>query len=108
MLEGGPDSSQLRTAKLDNLSNTCTYPTERSSQITHLCGGTIYSEGGPGMAAIFGPGGPIILPWTVRGDRFSGGTVHGMTGPEPTKKCIYSTVNVVTRIPTSAHGQNDV
>ena len=36
---------------------------------------------GPGMAAIFGPGGPIILPWTVRGDRFRGGTVHGVTGP---------------------------
>ena len=33
------------------------------------------------MAAIFGPGGPIILPWTVRGDRFSGGSVHGMTHP---------------------------
>ena len=33
------------------------------------------------MAAIFGPGGPIILPWTVRGDRFSGGTVHGVTVP---------------------------
>ena len=33
------------------------------------------------MAAIFGPGGPIILPWTVRGDRFSGGTVHGVTLP---------------------------
>ena len=33
------------------------------------------------MAAIFGPGGPIILPWTVRGDRFSGGTVHGVIGP---------------------------
>ena len=31
------------------------------------------------MAAIFGPGGPIILPWTVRGDHFSGGTVHGVT-----------------------------
>ena len=31
------------------------------------------------MAAMFGPGGPIILPWTVRGDRFSGGTVHGVT-----------------------------
>ena len=46
----------------------------------HLWGGTIYSKGGPGMAAIFGPGGPIILPWTVRGDRFSGGTVHGVTG----------------------------
>ena len=33
------------------------------------------------MAAIFGPGGPIILPWTVRGDHFSGGTVHGVTEP---------------------------
>ena len=33
------------------------------------------------MAAIFGLGGPIILPWTVRGDRFSGGTVHGVTDP---------------------------
>ena len=32
------------------------------------------------MAAIFGLGGPIIVPWTVRGDRFSGGTVHGVTG----------------------------
>jgi len=31
------------------------------------------------MAAIFGPGGPIILPWTVRGDHFRGGTVHGVT-----------------------------
>ena len=43
-------------------------------------GGTVGSKGGPGMAAIFGPGGPIILPWTVRGDHFRGGTVHGMTG----------------------------
>jgi len=33
------------------------------------------------MAAIFGPGGPIILPWEVRGDRFRGGTVHGVTTP---------------------------
>jgi len=24
-------------------------------------------------------GGPIILPWTVRGDHFRGGTVHGVT-----------------------------
>ena len=31
------------------------------------------------MAAIFGLGGPIILPWAVRGDRFRGGTVHGVT-----------------------------
>ena len=37
------------------------------------------AAGGPGMAAIFGPGGPIILPWTVRGDHFRGGTVHGVT-----------------------------
>jgi len=40
---------------------------------------TVGSRGGPGMAAIFGPGGPIILPWTVRGDHFRGGTVHGVT-----------------------------
>ena len=39
------------------------------------------------MAAIFGPGGPIILPWTVHGDCFSGGTVHGVTGPVMTKPC---------------------
>ena len=25
------------------------------------------------MAMIFGPGGPIILLWTVQGDRFRGG-----------------------------------
>ena len=31
------------------------------------------------MAAIFGPGGPI-MPWAVQGDRFRGGTVHGVTG----------------------------
>ena len=43
-------------------------------------GGTVGGKGGPGMAAIFGPGGPIILSWTVRGDRFRGGTVHGVTG----------------------------
>ena len=43
-------------------------------------GGTVGSKGGPGMAAIFGPGGPIILPWTVRGDHFRGGTVRGVTG----------------------------
>jgi len=38
-------------------------------------------QGGPGtcMAAIFGPGGLIILPWTVRGHCFRGGTVHGVT-----------------------------
>jgi len=42
-------------------------------------GGPSAARGGPGMAAIFGPGGPIILPWTVRGDHFQGGTVHGMT-----------------------------
>ena len=94
MLEGGPDSSQLRTAKLDNL--TGTYPTERSSQIMHLCGGTIYSKGGPGMAAIFGPGGPIILPWTVRGDRFSGGTVHVMTEPSAKDKSIVAKFSKAT------------
>jgi len=44
-------------------------------------GGTVGRRGGPGMAAIFGPGGLIILPWTVRGDHFRGGTVHGVTGP---------------------------
>ena len=40
-------------------------------------------QGGPGMAAIFGPGGPVILPWTVRGDQFRGETVHGMTVSYP-------------------------
>ena len=35
---------------------------------------------GPGIAAKFGPGGPIILPWTVQGDHFRGGTVHSVTG----------------------------
>ena len=39
------------------------------------------------MAAIFGPGGPIILPWTVRGDHFSGGTVHGVT--DQYVSCVY-------------------
>ena len=34
--------------------------------------GTVGSRGGPGMAVIFGPGGPIILPWTVRGGPFEG------------------------------------
>ena len=43
-------------------------------------GGTVGSKGGPGMAAIFGLGGPIILPWTVQGDHFQGGTVRGVTG----------------------------
>ena len=41
--EGGPDFFPTRTAKLDIL--TCMYPAERSSQIMHLCGGTIYSKG---------------------------------------------------------------
>jgi len=36
----------------------------------------------PGMAAIFDPGGLIILLWTVRGDHFRGGTVHGVTGKQ--------------------------
>ena len=47
---------------------------------------TVGSRGGPGMAAIFGPGGPIILPWTVWGDCFQGGTVHGVTPPLPHNK----------------------
>ena len=34
--------------------------------------------------------GPIILPWTVRGDRFSGGTVHGMTGPSQSGTLSYN------------------
>jgi len=42
-------------------------------------GGTVGRRGGPGMAAILGPGGPIIRPWTVRGEHFRGGTVHGVT-----------------------------
>ena len=42
--------------------------------------GTVGSRGGPGIAAKFGPGGPIILPWAVRGDSFRGWTVHGVTG----------------------------
>jgi len=41
--------------------------------------GDCRQQGGPGIAVKFGPGGPIILPWTVRGDRFWGGTVHGVT-----------------------------
>jgi len=43
------------------------------------CTGDRQQQGGLGMAAIFGPGGLIILPWTVRGDHFRGGTAHGMT-----------------------------
>ena len=45
--------------------------------------GDCWQQGGPGMAAIFGLGGPIILPWTVRGDHFQGGTVHSVTGLPP-------------------------
>ena len=47
----------------------------------HDKGGTIRGRGGPGMAAIFSPGGPYILLRTVRGDRFRGGTIHGVTDP---------------------------
>ena len=43
-------------------------------------GGTVGSKGGPGMAAKFGLGGPIILPWTVWGDYFRGRTVNGVSG----------------------------
>ena len=32
------------------------------------------------MAAKFGLGGPIILPWTVWGDYFRGRTVNGVSG----------------------------
>jgi len=32
--------------------------------------GDYRQQGGPGMAVIFGPGGSIILLWTVQGDRF--------------------------------------
>ena len=46
------------------------------------------------MAAIFGPGGPIILPWTVWGDHFRGGTVHGVTGQE--KSCKKQLVGITT------------
>ena len=35
--------------------------------------GDCWQQGGPGMATIFGLGGPIILPWTVRGTAFEGG-----------------------------------
>jgi len=38
------------------------------------------SRGAPGIAAKFGPEGPIILPWTVQGDRFRVGAVHSVTG----------------------------
>ena len=50
-----------------------------ANRLQSAAGGTVGSKGGPGMAAIFGPRGPIILPWTVRGDHFRGGTVHGVT-----------------------------
>jgi len=42
------------------------------------------SRGGPVIAVKFCPGGPIILPWTVRGGRFRGGTVHCVTVAGPT------------------------
>ena len=35
--------------------------------------GTVGSKGGPGMAAIFGPGGPIILRGQSGGTTFEGG-----------------------------------
>ena len=53
-----------------------------AKRLQSAAGGTIGSRGGPGIAVKFGPGGPIILPWTVRGDRFRGGTVHGVTGTQ--------------------------
>ena len=56
-------------------------PAETSADVASPCfsKGTVGSTGGPGRTAIFGPGGLIILPWTVQGDHFRGGTVHGMT-----------------------------
>ena len=47
---------------------------DRTGSVQSAPGGPSAAGGGPGMAAIFGPGGPIILPhtWTVRGDRFRG------------------------------------
>ena len=50
---------------------------DRTGSVQSAPGGPSAAGGGPGMAAIFGPGGPIILPWTVRGNHFRGGTVHG-------------------------------
>ena len=41
--------------------------------LTAKMGGTIRGSGGPGIAAIFGPGGPIILLQKVRG----GGVFEG-------------------------------
>ena len=44
---------------------------------THLMNrvGPSAARGGPGMAAIIGPGGPITLLWTVRVNRFWGGAI---------------------------------
>ena len=43
--------------------------------------GTVGSRGGPGMAAIFGPGDQLFCHGQSRegGEHFQGGTVYGMT-----------------------------
>ena len=52
----------------------------------HDRGGTIRGRGEPSMAAIFGLGGPYILLRTVRGNRFWGGTIHGVTSQPTTQQ----------------------
>ena len=52
-----------------------------AKRLQSAAGGTIGNRGGPGIAAKFSPEGPIILLWTVWGDCFRGGTVHGVTDP---------------------------
>ena len=65
--------------------------------------GDYWQQGGPGMAAIFGPGGPIILLWTVWGDRFRGGTVHGVTAQNSiVAQTVYTTLSCIT-MHTSAY-----
>lgn len=51
-------------------------------------GGTVRSAGGPFIAAGNGPGGPPMVPSTVRGDHNLGGTVDGVTGPLRAISCI--------------------
>ena len=80
-------SSQLGTCtvKLGNL--TCTYPTELSSWIVHLWGGTIYSKGGGGGGGggtrygcdVWSGGDRLFCRGQSGGTAFQGGTVHGVT-----------------------------
>ena len=42
--------------------------------------GTVRGKGGPRIGTIFGPGGPIIVLWTVRGDQFC-----SLGYPDPSK-----------------------